>query len=269
MKELVLSGCSMTADYITHRNKLKSLGDGYHGFDESLQKYIPMEWKILHRHSIPVEIIGKHFGLKPIDLSNPGSGNLQIYNRLADYVMRNHRNIDLVIACWSSFMRCDLETCRGSIINPEYTTLIYSDYKEYHRSVEDLRDKHHIWKMLIDHGFLFAKKDIDQFFRNSIALDALCKSYDIELVQCASIMTAPLPSGFIATFIDHPLHAEINKMNFYGWPIFWDLGGKGLFNFLNNEGFISEFDKHPNKRGHELVSKKLIDFICERGIYEK
>lgn len=263
-KELVVSGCSMVADYVNSRNMLSKKGwKGYRYYDKNKKKYINAEWEYKEPFPIVVDILSEKYNMKPVDLAFPGSGNKQIYNRTMNYILENNKNIELVIVCWSSFTRIDFEVKINN--NYEYKTLIY---REYDKLSEINKETVHssfydCWMFLEKIGHIFPERDVNDFYRYSITLDKICYAYGIECIQCSSIR--PFMHGNLSKkIILHPLFGEINSFNFYGWPIFPFLGGKTLCDTNNN--IISKFDTHPNKKGHIHMANNLDNFIKERGI---
>ena len=282
-KEIVLSGCSQMANYIDYHNRNNEWGNHYYPvYDKVQDKYISKKWENIDPWPIPVEILAKKYDMIPVDLAYPGSGNKQIYQKLLDYVYLNHKNIGLVVACWSSFSRIDFDTKEEVIGSkkrpgPDYDsnrywqTLTFNDYENTTRNKEILYfrtdEPYEIWKSLYYYGTIFPEKDIDDFFRYSVTLDLICKEYNIECVQCASIRTEAInnSSKLLKYFINHPMYYKINEMNFYGWPMYKSLGGDCTYSCMVGH-CINEYDPHPNKIGHELIANQLINFIEERNI---
>jgi len=54
---------------------------------------------------------------------------------------------------------------------------------------------------------------------------------------------------------------EIPKATFLGWPIIKSIGGKCVDDYLTKDEkyVISKEDRHPNAKGHELISEILYD----------
>lgn len=270
MKELVLSGCSVMADYVKTTN--------YSILDRK-QEYLTCAkvrgvempvWEYMEPFPLALDIVSNHYDMTPIDLSYVGSGNRQIFNKLYQYITLNHEKIGLVVACWSSFSRIDFDINNIMVEfqykNNPYHTMVYLSYDENEITSRILREKYELWKMLTDFGFISPERDIDEFYRYSTLLDTICKYYDIECVQAAAIHDKQIADDekSLKYFIDHPLYNKINKMNFYKWPIFPELGGNVLrpTDFKYN---ITMYDFHPNEEGHKEMARRLIEFIDERG----
>lgn len=267
-KELVLSGCSMVADYVRYRNQLAERGESlYNVFNHDIKQHIDVTWKIIDPFPTITEIMAKHYSMIPVDLANPGSGNKQIFNKLCDYVINNHKNIGLVVACWSSFTRMDYEVNydRFPPTKYNYKSLVFSSYEENAKNKRELHDDYEFWVQMLNMGHIFPEKDMNDFYRYSIMLDTLCASYGIECVQCASIQSNSFTENLQKKFTSHPMASKINLLNFYGWPIFWNSGGRTLC--VSEEKYnVAYLDTHPNELGHQTIAKKMIDFIEKRGI---
>ena len=44
-----------------------------------------------------------------------------------------------------------------------------------------------------------------------------------------------------------------------GWPFLDLLGGYTIMDKLKDDMFVSEFDQHPNEKGHKYISELLYD----------
>lgn len=266
-KEALICGCSMVADYVTFKNRLFDRGfKKYLGVDEYTQDKKLIEWEKQEPWPTPIDTISKEFDMKPMNLSFPGSGNLQIYEKLADYIITNYKHIGLVVACWTSFARLDYETAWTNVYGNKYQTMRFYNYDiDSPQNESYLNKKIDFWKELHRQGQIFYQKDIDMFYRNSIALDAICKNFGIELIQAKSILTYPFSKNQLYYYLNHPMYSQINKINFYGWPCYFELGGKPLIHDIN-ENTINKNDKHPNANGHQKMAQLLIDLIKDRGI---
>lgn len=268
MEKLVLNGCSMTADYMSYKNREAEMGLGkYLGYCHNEKKYIEIEWEYTEPHKTPDVIMAEAYGMQPVNLSTPGAGNKQIFNKTVDYIMNND-DIGFVAVCWTVFTRMDLECQIPNAENTDYTTLLFSEYRDCQKNKDELRtERYELWKTLHRNGLIFMEKDVNDFYRYSILLTNLCENLGIPLVQASSIVTTPATKKFLRYFIEHPMMDKIDHENFYGWPLAWELGGKALFDpFIKEHNVLSQYDGHPNARGHEIMAENLMQFIEEREI---
>ena len=261
----------MVSDYIHYRNILfdRNIQRNYKGFDVDTNEWKKIEWVKMKPWPTPGDIMSKHYDMKLVSLAYPGSGNEQIYNKLAEYVIENHKSIGIVVACWTSFSRKDFavnyERAPLGDNTKHYQTMVYNHFVDHESNKNYLNDQYDNWLTLVKLDHIYPEREVDDFYRYSIALDLICKNYGIELVQCASIITWPYQESAIKYFIDHPLMPQVNRVNFYGWPIFYELGGNHLM-LHGKEHCISEYDGHPTEATHKYMANTLIDFIDQRGI---
>ncbi len=72
-------------------------------------------------------------------------------------------------------------------------------------------------------------------------------------------------TNLIHNFIDHPLLDSILEKHFLGWPIYREIGGKTMWDKLNEVDptmtklRVSALDTHPNDEGHEYIAEFLYD----------
>ena len=269
-KELVLSGCSMVADYVRHKNERHARGDKVYlvqnGNDGTYAKHT---WNPIPTFETLPYLMAKELNLKPVDFACPGSGNLQIYNKLTDYIIQNSNKIGLVVACWTAWTRMDFAYKRPheKYNSHNYENAVYSTYEDNENNKMSLRNNYEVWKQMYSRGFVFPEKDVGDFIRYSIMLDTLCEHHGIECIQAASIQTHPYDIELIKKFIGHPMFSKVNVMNFYGWPIFKDLGGINLAGMIYEEKYrVHPMDSHPNKEAHQMMCNNLIEFMKERGL---
>ena len=252
--ELVLSGCSSVANYVRFKNASKF---PHIAFDrKGTRKFFETKWENIPEFPTLAELLAEHYGMKPTDLSYPGSGNRRICNTLVDYVIENHHNIGIVIACWSSFSRFDFELANGL-----YDSLSYFDY-DINENIEiSLRDHFKIFKEMLARGYISPEADINQFLRGSIVLDAVCKQFGVKCIQAVTqIRKTHKDIKYLRYFMDHKLFDAVNTETFYGRPIFEEIGGK-LCRSFDDKYSINEYDSHPNKLGHEKMAEILKEFI--------
>ena len=272
-KELVVSGCSMTSDYVNYKNiehKKGATTNINFDYDSPNNKVIEEEWKYIEPFPVLGDFLAENYKMKHVNLSFPGSGNRQIFNKAFDYVMENKNRIGFLVVCWTGFTRIDHFTNYKNLQGNRYHTLIFAEYKDSDFNKMMLRKHYPVWKMLWDQKFINAEGDISDFYRYALTIQNICEYFSIPCVQCASIITYPDTLEIVNTFINHKLHNDIDDTRFYGWPIFYSIGGENLFFFdiESNEYKVTKHDGHPNKKAHQEVSKKLIKFIDQGNLLE-
>ena len=56
------------------------------------------------------------------------------------------------------------------------------------------------------------------------------------------------------------------QTNIWGWPFERELAGTDMNSEFTEEHIISEKDKHPNAKGHQLIASKFMEIINENTI---
>jgi len=263
-KKLIVSGCSFT--------------------DENFQSLSAPDYDC----SFPKwpELLAKKLNMECVNLGANGAGNNYIYETLLEEITRTPKDeIGLVLAAWSQSNRVDYE---------EYTPYIQ------HTSHRDRHDSIMLWrgKRLGREGDLFYW--IKNTLRHYISLENLCKNHNLPYKQFQMInafegylnglhktdteVVQNLDNPDFASRYDYNkitdndlvvclnLFLEYEKIidtkNFIGYPPTQYIGGYiiedkclGAQSKTEHREFtISEYDKHPNKKGHE----KIAEFIYDR-----
>ena len=103
--------------------------------------------------------------------------------------------------------------------------------------------------------------------RMMYGFQTLCENKDIPYLQ----MQGPFPimskskfdneKKLTATIINSIFLKEIPKATFLGWPIIKSIGGHCVDDYLTKDEkyVISKEDRHPNAKGHELISELLYE----------
>ena len=178
------------------------------------------------------EILAEKLELNLVNVAFSGSGNQYIYSSLLDKIVELD-NIALVIAGWSKGSRSDYEI--GGI------------------------------KRNIMHD---SRGDIDYFIKRNLRL-----FYSLQTV-CA-YHNLPLKQFHMLHPHWHTIHGEdkhskesidkrrLNnkKINFIGFTGEPQLGGWTMHDLLQQTDFISEIDRHPNKKGQEKIAGILHENI--------
>ena len=260
-KKLIVSGCSFTDKNFTSM----SAPD----YDCSFPKW--------------PELLAKKLNMECINLGAGGAGNNYIYSTLLEEITRTPKDeIGLVLAAWSQ-------------VNREDYQIYYCGAQQPTSNHEDKFHKNMMWrnKRLGRHGDLFYW--IKDTLRHYISFENLCKRYnlpykqfqmlrsfedylnglkknDLEIVQNLDnpdfkkeFDYIKVTNNDLAVCLDLFLEYEklIDTKNFIGYPPTKYLGGyaideKNLFD--KRSLIISEYDNHPNEKGH----KKIAEFIYDR-----
>jgi len=263
-KKLIVSGCSFTD------KNFQSLSSP--DYDCSFPKW--------------PELLAKKLDMECINLGANGAGNNYIYSTLLEEITRTPKEeIGLVLAAWSQVNREDYET---------FVSLTPAKI-----SHSDNFNKNMVWrnKRLGRHGDLFYW--IKDTLRHYISLENLCKNHNLPYKQFQminafeSFLHGLSKTDFeVVANLDNPLFVKrykysditdndlivclnlfleyekiIDTKNFIGYPPTQYLGGyaieeKTLMTDKRHnikELIISEYDKHPNKLGHEKIAEFLYD----------
>ena len=263
-KKLIVSGCSFTD------KNFESMSSP--DYDCSFPKW--------------PELLANKLNMDCVNLGANGAGNNYIYSTILEEVTRTPKDeIGMVLAAWSQVNREDFQIYAN--VRPNF-------------SHADKFDKNMVWrnKRIGRLGDIFYY--IKDTMRNYISLENLCKRYNLPYKQFQMItpfegflnglaktdfeviqnlnnphfskryryknVTDDDLSKCLNLYIDYERHIDTN--NFIGYPPSPRLGGytiedKTLIN-SNKQNIkkliISDYDYHPNKKGHE----KIAEFIYDR-----
>lgn len=272
---MIAGGCSFSADYVSRANEQKPVQWTY---DRKTKKHIQWQWEYQKPFAIWSEIVAEQNDLQLINTASPGYGNDAIFHQVIDKIFQYKDSINLVVVMWSNWLRKDIEI-KDKWMSSTFTADMPSNSKNY-------------WYALHGIGALSENACINYFYRYSLALSEICKSFNIKLVMCqgTSFIKSPtkLPEYWntfgcdeeksereqvkymknaIKFFIDHYGFDIIeNQNNFIDWPLFSQLGGKTFADIINankNELRLTIQDSHPNGSAHQMYAKKIIDKINE------
>ena len=216
-------------------------------------------------------VLAEKLDMQVVNLAHSGNGNEFIYNTLMDYIIcQNKKNIGLVIAMWSEFQRMDFQM---------------SD-KITWKNIHTMRDNKYSWKNSIRDKFV--KEAIHEVFartQKSIRLfytfQEVMKNKNIKYLQIVGTYPEPnAGTGRMAgakNLLNSEYQDHIDESKFIGWPIFQDIGGFTVDDFLIEhdpkrqkniiDGTLNEAmhptDNHPNKLGHEQIANLIYDYYVE------
>ena len=179
------------------------------------------------------EIIAEDVDQQVLDIAVNGNGNDQTFNKTVDAIKQYEPNY--VIILWGTNIKGDDE-----------------GWIDAHR--RQITDDDGIFRML------------DMTINYAHEIQKMCDVQNIRHLQAfCSLEYIVSPVGekreSIVDFLkNHTLYDAINKDAFVGWPIFKELGGYTIKDFmkdnLGNDYWISKSpkDSHPNKQAHRLIA---------------
>ena len=204
-------------------------------------------------------ILAKKLGWKVLNVGRGGAGYEFIYNSIVDTLSKTE-NVGLAICLWSHFDRWDFpeQSFKVNPKNPKpfggYTSVCLAEKRQ---------------------------KVLDAVFKNNLASDEYnlyrslrwfnafqnyCKCNDVPYIQTEAFYPTYLgQTNLIHNFIDHPLFDSILEKHFLGWPIYREIGGKTMWDKLNEVDptmtklRVSALDTHPSDEGHEYIAEFLYD----------
>ena len=222
-------------------------------------------------HDYPAwpELLAKRLKMDCINLGSSGAGNEYISSSLLDTILE-HKNIGLVIAMWSEFLRLDFYsdytpvTChKFNWTHMHFPTRFGTLDRHLPGRGADWKNK--IMRDLCEKGFGTDKANIIKSLRIFYMFQQTMKSLNIPFLQLMG--TNPLVMAAVASnkvIIDSSYLKLIDNKLFLGWPIMPQIGGWNIDSFLDEYEYeevrISLDDCHPNAKGHSLIAKKLYKY---------
>ena len=245
------------------------------------------------------EQLAKQLDMELVNTAANGSGNEFILNQISEAVCSYH-NIGLVVAMWSEFERIDipispntnrqlLEGQGGMQATPLSCWKNPNFYDEngsywFHMNINILFDQNfkkkskktidrhnEITLYLKDKKIYSAIKCLEKSLFQMMLFKQLAKSQGLKYMQCIG----PFPfrevndkiknQRYSKAMLDNIFFNELDESNFIGFPIMKNIGGFSFDNLLpnwseDNSYRISEYDSHPNTKGHKLFA----DYLYER-----
>ena len=239
-KKLIVSGCSFTDDaYITC-----DMGEEYN---------FPV-WPTL---------LAEKLGMECVNLGKCGSGNEGIHNRMID-ALSSTKNVGLAVCLWSNSNRWDWNNKQWSPINFPKKLKKYVDVKynlekslRWFNAFQNFCECNDIPFIQAQgtafiSAITFGEWEYDEVKREWHGTEIERNRYD-RVTQ-------------IKDMIDYPIYNYIKLNTFLGWPIFKEIGGFTMSDKLGRPHFnpnkslrISETDRHPNEKGHTVISELIYD----------
>ena len=218
------------------------------------------------------EILADKLNMDYINFGRGGKGNEFIYNNMLDAlcVTKTIRG-GLAICLWSKFDRWDLckWTFRSPGINDPQAHYPYIVEQQFRTEVELLRREKFVNAIYENKDLVSETYSLLKSIRWFHAFQNHCELQNIPYLQ----MQGFRPTHTIKKeFFDCPQFDFINDDKFIGWPIYKELGGKSMWQVLDEvdpkrvELRVSKEDLHPNDKGHERIAEVMYEKY--KKIYE-
>lgn len=210
------------------------------------------------------EILANKLGMDYINVGRGGKGNEFIYNQMVDTLCSTKtKRVGLAICLWSKFDRWDLYKWTFSI-NPKYR-LQYRYWSGRYTSKfwpEKTRHEKFI-NAIYEHGDLSdGGENLLRSIRKYHSFQNYCELHNIPYLQGQAFRPS---EDILKEFFDCPQFDVINDNKFVGWPIYKELGGKSMWEVLDEVDpkqvklRVSVDDKHPNDKGHERIAELMYE----------
>lgn len=241
--------------------------------------------------------VADHFNLAFFNKSKTGYSNQIIYNHFMTEVAAT-KNIKLAIVQWSEWDRITIYpkrerkpfTCAPGRFVGEYNRFFKNNLPEYRvrerkKIFEKFKTEEHNYLIKYLKIYLNEIENFDELINEQMmrmfSVQEICKSLGIELIQFQapnifnSHKARPLDNEQMRDIrikiFDHPIFNKIEEKSFWGWPIFQEFGGNDYLRWIDEIGYDHDkkenryhiwpnVDLHPNREGHKLFSKVLINF---------
>jgi len=252
------------------KNKLIAIGCSY---TEHYEDSIYADESELNFIRWPQHLADK-LDMECVNLGKASMGQEYMVAKLLDTLI-SEKNIGLIVIMWSEWQRLDFQFRPGKGTNGWVNLHPHRDNFEVERYPINREAR----IALLEHNnvisatmrslrfFLMAQeliKDIPYLMIQGCnpLCDVLYLHPESDNVDWQIV--AQMRNKSIKQIINSPISDRINENNFIGWPIFEDIGGYYLDNYLDEidperiKYRISENDSHPNGLGHEIISEEIL-----------
>jgi hypothetical protein len=242
MKKLVAGGCSFTC----HDTKPNIV-------DMALSK------EDLDFPRWPVHV-ARHLNLEPVNLGASGYSNSTISLFVYNHIQRFNKDIDHVCILWSDWFR----------LNPYDSDLCLHPVNSYVPAYAKNPERDLILKELLLDGpsGCFGQSFIDRVVQHNMraffCVEAICKQFNISYTFMQGVPKFAIVQDWFDDFkinqyqiFDSIIKHEnwFDHESWIGWP---------FYQTFNMDQPLTEYDLHPNEKGHELISKQFISFISSK-----
>ena len=218
------------------------------------------------------DYLAEKLGKKLTNYGKGGAGNEYIYNSVVDNL-----DTDLVVVMWSCFDRWDFH--KGSFELPyliedggtvprkdELVNTSTGEFENTYLADENIAE---LSKVMLKNNLDDREYQIKKTLRWMVSLQHICEQKNISLIQCLAFGPSPQCLGFGKGRLDRDIElakTSVDYKPFYdlehkslGWPFVNRIGGFTIMDKLHNDMFVSNFDRHPNDKGHKYISEIIYD----------
>lgn len=225
------------------------------------------------------EIFGEFCGLDVVNQGKCGKGNDIITNSLTKTILKDHKNIEMVVVGWSEIWR--FAVYNHYKLNP-MVALSWPDknHPELQESARNLFKYMH-QKDLVDVHYTSEIPSLFQlhmqsWIDNMFQIQELCKLLDIKYIMAPVCGTFNLSryapadktlngniefteAQWFIMFAHMESFFDLDAEHLIGHPYFKDVSGFKFPFILPKKYQISEKDQHPNAEGHEWIARKFYE----------
>ena len=251
-------------------------------------------------------ILGSQLGFdNVVNLGRSGNTNDAIFKNTQDYIIDNNK-VDMICVLWTTVGRLNVHDIENVNWNATYNSKFQKTkdgapttiLKHHPRGIEP-KDPFTVKTMrifnlekftdIVENNYL---KLAHEHLRNIFMLNQFSRYNNIPIYHMQGVpayvpylSTLPGPSGPADTSPDkiawynykrkeylkalmHSKYFSIleEQTNIWGWPFERALAGTDMQSEFTEEHIISEKDKHPNAKGHQLIASKFMEIINENTI---
>jgi len=249
-------------------------------------------------------ILGSQLGFdNVVNLGKSGNSNDAIFKQTQDYIIDNNNKVDMICVLWTTVGRLNVHDMSNINWNATYNSKFQKTAEgapktTYPGKIEP-KDPFTIKTMRIFNLEKFTDivennwiKLIHEHLRNIFMLNQFSRYNNIPIYHMQGVpayvpylSTLPGPSGPADTsphrsgwykskkreYLKALMHSKYfsileEQTNIWGWPFERALAGTDMQSEFTKEHIISEKDKHPNAKGHQLIASKFMEIINENTI---
>jgi len=245
-------------------------------------------------------ILGSQLGFdNVVNLGRSGNSNDAIFKQTQDYIIDNNNKVDMICVLWTTVARLNLHDIDNVNWNATYNSKLRSSTWPGSLAKQNPKDPFTVKTMRIFNLEKFTAivennwiKLAHEHLRNIFMLNQFSRYNNIPIYHMQGVpayvpylSTLPGPSGPGDTYPDwmkwynykrkEYLKALMcskyfnileEQTNIWGWPFERELAGTDMNSEFTEEHIISEKDKHPNAKGHQLIASKFMEIINENTI---